>query len=156
LAAVFVEVANQFPPKRFLTAESKRSKSHKLSELHPTNRSTIVSATMNESKRYVRADEQGVLRVGDTRVPLDSMVAAFENGASRETIQQQYPALSLELVYGSIAYYLADPESVQHYLHRQEAVWEEWRTRASSRSSPILERLRALQRAEPDRSLRSG
>ncbi|PYI84476.1 MAG: hypothetical protein DME26_13275 [Verrucomicrobia bacterium] len=105
-------------------------------------------APMNESKEYVRTDELGVFRVGDTRVALDSVVAAFENGASPETIQQQYPALSLESVYGSIAYYLAHPESVQQYLHRQEAVWEKWRTQASSRRSPVLERLRALQRAE--------
>ena len=106
---------------------------------------------MNDSKEYVRADGQGVLRVSDTRVPLDSVVAAFEIGASPETIQQQYPTLSLELVYGAIAYYLSNPESVQNYLHRQEAVWEEWRTKAISRNSPVLERLRALSRAETTR-----
>lgn len=101
---------------------------------------------------YVRTDEQGVMRVGNTRVSLDSLVASFEQGASPETIQQQYPALSLEMVYGAITYYLAHTESVQQYLHRQGNVWEQWRTRAASRKSPVLERLRALKRAEDTRA----
>ncbi len=62
---------------------------------------------MSEETVYVRIDENGVYRVGTTRVMLDSVVAAFHQGHSAETIKQQYPALTLEEVYGSIAYYLA-------------------------------------------------
>jgi hypothetical protein len=57
---------------------------------------------MSEEKAYVRVDENGVYRVGMTRVMLDSVVAAFRQGHSAETIRQQYPALTLEEVYGSI------------------------------------------------------
>ena len=39
---------------------------------------------------------------------LDSVVAAFHQGHSAETIAQQYPALSLEEIYGAITYYLAN------------------------------------------------
>jgi hypothetical protein len=53
-------------------------------------------------KQYVRVDEQGVMRVGTTRVMLDALVAGFEQGHAPETIQQQFPALSLEEVYGAI------------------------------------------------------
>jgi hypothetical protein len=42
---------------------------------------------MSEGRDYVRTDERGVMRVADTRVPLDSVIAAFEQGASPETIQ---------------------------------------------------------------------
>jgi uncharacterized protein (DUF433 family) len=59
---------------------------------------------MSEEKSYVRVDEHGVLRVSDTRVMLDSVIAAFQQGHSPETIRQQYPALSLEEVYGSITH----------------------------------------------------
>lgn len=62
---------------------------------------------MSTANSYIRSDEYGVLRVGATRVMLDSVIAAFRQGHSSETIRQQYPALSLEEVYGSIAYYLA-------------------------------------------------
>ncbi len=40
---------------------------------------------------YVTLDADGVMRVAQTRVMRDSVVAAFEEGHSAETIQQQYP-----------------------------------------------------------------
>jgi uncharacterized protein (DUF433 family) len=101
---------------------------------------------MSEEKSYVRLDEKGVLRVGAGRVMLDSVVAAFDEGHSPETIRQQYPALSLEEVYGSLAYYLAHVPEVTDYLRRQGAVWNEWQARSEQRPSPVVERLRALRR----------
>lgn len=35
---------------------------------------------MNAEKTYVRIDENGVYRIGDSRVMLDSVVAAFHEG----------------------------------------------------------------------------
>jgi uncharacterized protein (DUF433 family) len=102
---------------------------------------------MGQEKSYVRLDEVGVLRVGAGRVMLDSVVAAFQQGHSPETIRQQYPALSLEEVYGSIAYYLAHLDDVNVYLRRQDAVWREAQARAEERPGPVVERLRALHRA---------
>jgi uncharacterized protein (DUF433 family) len=43
----------------------------------------------------IRVDAEGVLRVGPTRVTLDSVVAAFDEGGTAEEIVQQYPALAL-------------------------------------------------------------
>jgi uncharacterized protein (DUF433 family) len=99
---------------------------------------------MQESKTYVRIDEHGVLRVGNSDVMLDSVVASFQQGASAETIQQQYPSLSLEEVYGAIAWCLANAEEVAKYLERQAAVWDRERAKAATRPSPVLQRLRAL------------
>jgi uncharacterized protein (DUF433 family) len=101
---------------------------------------------VGDDKSYVRVDENGVLRVGDTRVMLDSVVAAFQDGHSPETIRNQYPALSLEQVYGSIAYYLAHADDVHAYLRRQDAVWKEWQVRAQRRPGAVVERLRSLRR----------
>jgi uncharacterized protein (DUF433 family) len=102
---------------------------------------------MSEGKAYVRVDENGVLRVGGSRVMLDSVLAAFQQGHSPETIRQQYPALTLEEVYGSITYYLAHLDEVNGYLRRQQAVWQEWQARSEERPSPVVERLRALRGA---------
>jgi len=66
----------------------------------------------------VEPDSQGVLRVGSLGVSLDSVVIAFLEGHSPETIQQLYPALSLEEVYGAVAYYLANRNEVDQYLKR--------------------------------------
>jgi uncharacterized protein (DUF433 family) len=104
-------------------------------------------ATMSENNSYVRVDENGVYRVGTTRVMLDSVVAAFRQGHSAETIKQQFPALSLEEVYGSIAYYLAHAAEIDAYLQRQDAVWEELRSRSEEQPSAVVERLRALTNA---------
>jgi len=96
------------------------------------------------AKTYVRQDEHGVLRVADTRVMLDSVVAPFHLGHSAETIAQQYPALSLEEVYGAIAYYLANQADVDKYLRDQDEVWKQWRERANPVLSPVVQRLRSL------------
>ena len=99
---------------------------------------------MRESKTYVRVDEHEVLRVGNSDVMLDSVVASFQQGASAEMIQQQYPSLSLEEVYGAIAWCLANTEEVSKYLERQAAVWDRERAKAATRPTPVLQRLRAL------------
>ncbi len=95
-----------------------------------------------ESKLYVLEDEHGVLRIVGTRVMLDSVVAAFEQGHSPEAIVQQYPSLSLEAMYGAIAWYLANREKAEHYLVRQDELWEYWRQKANQTANPVVQRLR--------------
>ena len=91
---------------------------------------------MNSSKTYVELDPQGVLRVGSLGVSLDSVVIAFQEGHSPETIQQLYPALSLEEVYGAVAYFLANRNEVDQYLKRQEQLWEQAHQRAARILAP--------------------
>jgi uncharacterized protein (DUF433 family) len=50
--------------------------------------------------------------VAGTRISLDSVVYAFRGGESAETIQQNFPVLSLEQVYGAIAFYLGHTDQV--------------------------------------------
>jgi hypothetical protein len=49
-------------------------------------------------------------------VSLDSIVYAFLSGQSAEAIAQAFPVLSLEQVYGAIAYYLAHRDDIDRYL----------------------------------------
>lgn len=97
---------------------------------------------------YVRIDENGVRRVGTSRVMLDSIVAAFEQGHSAEIIQQQYPALSLEEVYGAITYFLSHAAEVKEYLRQQGKVWDDWRARSAERKSLVVDRLRIQQNSD--------
>lgn len=103
---------------------------------------------MSDSRTYVRKDKQGVLRVGRTRVAFDSVAAAFDQGHSPEMIQQQYPSLTLEAVYGAITWYLAHPDEARAYLAEQNRVWEESRAKADEEPPPVVERLRKLREAE--------
>ena len=102
---------------------------------------------MDNGDTYVHQDEHGVYRVGDTHVMLDSVVAAFREGHSPETIQSQYPALTLEQVYGAIAYYLGNRRQVEEYLRQQDAVWAQEQRRSEQTSGAVVQRLRALRGA---------
>ena len=90
----------------------------------------------------IRPDEHGVLRVSGSRVMLDSVVIAYQQGHSAETIQQQYSALSLADVYASIAYYLRHKMDVNCYLQRQDVLWQSASDHWNRRSGTIVQRLR--------------
>ena len=63
----------------------------------------------------------GVMRVRGTRITLDTVLAAFWEGATAEEIVQQYPSLSLADVYQVIGYSLRHSSDVENYLaHRRD------------------------------------
>ena len=53
-----------------------------------------------------RVDATGAIRVGNSRVLLELVIRAFQDGASPESIVQRYSTLSLSDVYSAIGYYL--------------------------------------------------
>jgi uncharacterized protein (DUF433 family) len=65
-------------------------------------------------------DIDGVARVGKTRVTLDTVVAAFNQGATAEEIVYRYPALKLSDVYSTISFYLNHQQEVSEYLQQRE------------------------------------
>ncbi len=90
-------------------------------------------------------DKDGVVRVGGTRVTLDTVVAAFNEGATAEEIVQQYPSLQLADVYAVISYYLRNQSEVETYLKKRQQQAEEIRKQNEARFDPhgIRERLLA-------------
>jgi uncharacterized protein (DUF433 family) len=50
----------------------------------------------------LREDESGALRVGNSRVLLELVIQAFQDGATPETIVQRYPTLALADAYAVI------------------------------------------------------
>ena len=77
----------------------------------------------------LKVDQDGVIRVGETRVTLDTVVHTFEHGHTAEEIVSHYPALRLADVYAVIAYYLNNKAEVQTYLQQQheesQKTWEQ-------------------------------
>jgi uncharacterized protein (DUF433 family) len=90
-------------------------------------------------------DKTGTLRVGGTRVTLDTVVRAFKKGATAEEIASQYSALELADVYGAISYYLRHRAEVDRYFEKREREAEEIRREVEARFDPrgIRERLLA-------------
>jgi uncharacterized protein (DUF433 family) len=62
--------------------------------------------------------------VAGSRVSLDSIVYAFQQGQTAEFIAQSFPVLSLEQVYGTIAFYLANRERIDKYLALMKTDYE--------------------------------
>ena len=107
----------------------------------------VDSATLLIETRPIplETDADGVVRVGGTRVTLDTVVAAFREGATAEEIVYQYPSLTLADVYSVIGYYLQRRSEVEAYLRRRQRQAEEAREQNEARFDPhgIRDRLLA-------------
>jgi uncharacterized protein (DUF433 family) len=99
------------------------------------------------NKEYVAKVKVGQVeayRIGDSRVSLDSVVYSWLQGDSPETIADNFPALTLEEVYGAIAFYLANQEMIDEYLRQSETRAEEVKQEWRSDNSALYRRLLAL------------
>jgi len=65
--------------------------------------------------------EQGAVRVRGTRVSLDTVIYAYNSGATPEDIVRSYTTLKLRDVYAIITYYLDHQEVIEAYLARRAA-----------------------------------
>jgi uncharacterized protein (DUF433 family) len=98
----------------------------------------------------LRVDAAGVVRVGSTRVTLETLVASYRDGSMAEEIVQQYPAMELADVHAVIAYYLKHRPEVEAYLQHRERGAEETRARVEDVCDQrgVRERLLARQTAK--------
>jgi uncharacterized protein (DUF433 family) len=99
----------------------------------------------------LREDADGALRVGGSRVLLELVIRAFQDGATPEAIVQRYDTLKLPDVYAAITYYLRHPAEVIAYLERREQLANEVRQRVEAQQgdmSEIRERLLARKKSQ--------
>ena len=82
------------------------------------------SISMTGSDYIDRRDEGFYIK--GTRVPMDSIVHEYRNGASPESIRQAFPILTLEQVYGAITFYLGHQEDVDATIRDAERAWSEF------------------------------
>jgi uncharacterized protein (DUF433 family) len=102
------------------------------------------------SKEYVE-QRDGAYWVAGSRVSLDSIVYAYWNGQTAESIAQSFPVLTLEQVYGAVAYYLAHREEIDAYLERRRADYEAKRQAAREADPMFYQKL-----ADARRKLETG
>jgi len=84
-----------------------------------------VAFTAQVEAPPLREDATGALRIGDSRVLLELVIRAFQDGATPEAIVQRYSTLALSDVYAVIAYYLRHRGEIEAYLARREQKAEE-------------------------------
>jgi uncharacterized protein (DUF433 family) len=96
----------------------------------------------------LRTDDDGVVRIGGTRVTLDTIVMAFSEGATAEEIAQQYPVALVD-VYAAISFYLARKVEVDAYLREREQEADRVRETNERRFDPQGVRDRLVARKYP-------
>jgi uncharacterized protein (DUF433 family) len=96
----------------------------------------------------LRIDADGVVRVVGSRVTLDTIIAAFDEGATPEQIMQDYSSLDLMDIYAVIAYSLRHRPEVDVYLRERARQAEEVREQVAARFDQrgLRERLLARRR----------
>jgi uncharacterized protein (DUF433 family) len=94
----------------------------------------------------LRMNGDGVILVGKTRVPLDTVVGEYEDGATPEEIVQSFSSLDLADVYAVISYYLRHRGEVEAYLKRRREQAVQVRRENEARFPPEGVRERLLSR----------
>ena len=94
----------------------------------------------------IAVNADGDALVGGTRVPLDTVIAEFKEGATAEEIVQHYTSLDLADVYLVIAYYLRAQGEVEQYLAERAQHADQVRQENEARFDPTGVRARLLAR----------
>jgi uncharacterized protein (DUF433 family) len=94
----------------------------------------------------VETDPDGVVRVGGTRIPLETVISAFDAGATPETICEDFPSLELDDVYAVVTYALRHRDEVDRYLARRRALADEARQEVEALPGNRRLRVRLLAR----------
>ena len=106
-------------------------------------------ASLTAEPAPIEQDEDGTLRVGGTRVRLDSIVEAFKNGSAAEEILLKFPSCRLTDIYAVITYYLWRRDSIEAYLAERRVLEARVRTENEQKFPPDGIRERLLARRSP-------
>lgn len=75
----------------------------------------------------LRTDQDGVIRVGNTRVTLMTIVGRHNVGDTPEQIHSGFPTVPLADIYAVITYYLTHREEVDEYIRQAKEEGERLR-----------------------------
>ena len=105
---------------------------------------TSVPAKFQVTSPPFRWDEAGGIRIGSSRVTLDSLLATYHNGSTPEEIAIQYSVLSLEDIYSAIAYYLNHRQEIDNYLEQRNQKAQQIRQQITQKHNLVDLRQRLL------------
>ncbi|MGH9846066.1 MAG: DUF433 domain-containing protein [Blastocatellia bacterium] len=86
-------------------------------------------------------------RIAGTRISLDSVVIYWLKGESPESLTDSFPSLTLEQVFGALAFYLANREEIDEYLRQGRADFDkmsqQWKENLIATNPGLYQRLMA-------------
>ncbi|HTI51960.1 MAG TPA: DUF433 domain-containing protein [Planctomycetaceae bacterium] len=109
---------------------------------------SVALETLKPCPPPLVTDAAGVTRVGGTRIRLETVIGAFNNGSAPEEILLKYPALTLTDIYAVVTYYLWHQAEVDAYLRERRTTEELTRHEVEERLPPQGVRDRLLKRGE--------
>lgn len=96
--------------------------------------------------QYVNFSE-GAYRISGTRVSLDSLVYLFREGLSAESMAESYTAITLEQVYGALAFYLANQPEIDAYLIEGQRAAEKQHLQSGGTNADLIAKLQRARNA---------
>ena len=99
--------------------------------------------------QFVERRDEGFYLAG-SRVPLASVVREFQDGQSPEAIRSAFPTLTLEQVYGAIAFYLGHKDEVDREVADRERA-EDAFTKTHQAPAGLKDKLERARRKLPSR-----
>lgn len=105
-----------------------------------------MTLTIAAEPAPLKINADGVVLVGQTRVPLDTVVHVFQQGATAEEIVYRFPSLKLADVYATVAFYLNHQQEVETYLQQRQQQAQEIRKMNEAKFDPQGLRDRLLAR----------
>ncbi len=96
------------------------------------------------AREFIERRQEGFYLIG-SRVPIDAVVWQYRNGEVPETIQANYPTLTLEQVEGAISYYLDHKDEVEQVIAENRRA-EEAYIAANPTPPDIVEKFERMRR----------
>ena len=100
----------------------------------------------------LRTDSDGVIRIGATRVALHTLIGFYRIGETPEDLHEGFPTVALADIYAVIAYYLANRDAVDAYLHEIDLEADRIRREYEAKYPPQITREVLLKRLEDARN----
>lgn len=101
-------------------------------------------AFTDTSMDYFDFVDEDMIRIKGHRLGIEHILAYYQEGYAPEQIAKEFPGLSLEIIYGTVAFYLANRIAIDTYLQRRYVSYEQAYQNWAKQPSPLVERLRAI------------
>ena len=95
-----------------------------------------MAAPLVLTKQYVE-QRNSAYWISSSRISLDSVIYEFLNGSSPENIIQSFPLLTLDQVYGAIAFYLTNKNLIDVYLREGEEIFKKLQQSARIKNADL-------------------
>ncbi len=106
---------------------------------------------MDSDANLLRDDGTGGLRIGKSRVFLEIVLGAYQDGATAETIADEYPAITADEARAVIAHFLKHKNEVEAYIARRKKRGEETWKMIEAGQKDLTELRARLRKCRADR-----